>query len=401
MPIARLAPPRNPSRATLAFGAALALFALCGCGQKGRQAPPAPYVATILATQGTIFPNSQLAGIIAPYENVAIQTTLVEPADEVYVQEGDMVRRGQVIAQLDTEDLETQLASDLANTSHTYYQGDLSISQGADALRQAETTLRTDELNLERDESLLRQGYIARQTVDAQLETVRNDEQTVSSDRATVQANGSLSGEGLQASAIAQARAEAEQVRVAITKATIYSPIDGVVVNRNLNPGEYPGNRQIFTLQQIDPIFAIVQGSGAQIAHIETNAPATVAISDLGERVTGRVVGVLNQIVPGSTNFMVKILIPNSAHTIRPGMSVQAFVNLPSLRGVRVPETAFTNQNHTQIMIVDNQNVAEIASVNEIGTDGTTSVVSGIASGTRVVSNGMASVGVGERVSLH
>lgn len=400
MPIARFATPRNQSRARLAFGAALALFALYACGHKGRQAPPAPYVATTVATQGTIFPSSQLAGIIAPYENVAIQTTLVEPADDVYVQEGDMVRRGQVIAQLDTEDLESQLASDLANTSHTYYQGGLSISQGSDALRQAETTLRTDELNLERDEALLRQGYIARQTVDAQLETVRNDEQAASADRATVQANGSLNGSGLQASAIAQAHAEAQQVRVAITKATIYSPITGVVVNRNLNPGEYPGDRQIFTLQQIDPIFAVVQGSGVQIAHIETGAPATVDISDLGARVTGHVVGVLNQIVPGSTNFMVKIIIANPAHTIRPGMSVQASVNLPSLSGVRVPDTAFTNENHTQVMIVNQQSVVQIATVNEIGTDGTTSVVSGVAPGTRIVSNGMASVGVGERVSL-
>jgi multidrug efflux pump subunit AcrA (membrane-fusion protein) len=399
-PIARFALSRPGSRVLRGCGALLIFAALTACGHPAQKAAAAPYVATVVATFGSIQPASDLAGIIAPYENLAIQTTLVEAADDVYVQEGDPVRRGQLLVRLDTADLEAELASDEANTSHTYYQGTLSISQGSDALRQAETTLHTDELNLERDETLFRQGYIARQTVDAQLETVRNDEQTVSANRSTVVANGSLSGAGLQASAVAQAQAQAEQIRVEIAKAAIYSPIDGVVVNRNLNPGEYPGNRQILTLQQVDPIYAIVQGSGAQIAHVSVGAPATVTISDLNEHVTGRVVGILNQIVPGSTNFMVKVVMSNPQRSIRPGMAVQASVALPALRGVRVPETAFTDQNHTQVMTVNRQDIVRVATVTEIGNDGTTSVVSGLPAGTRVVSNGMASVGSGEKVSL-
>lgn len=360
----------------------------------------APYVATAVASLGTIQPASQLAGIIAPYENVAIQTTLVEPTDAVYVQEGDHVTKGEVLARLDTADLQAQLASDRANTQHTYYQGSLSIAQGQNALRQAQTTLRTDQLNLQRDQTLLRQGYIAAQTVDAQLETVRNDEQTVNSDRAAVQENGSIGGQGLQAASVGQARALAQQVRVQIAKATIVSPINGVVVNRNLNPGEYPGNRQIFTLQQIDPIFAIVHGSGAQIAHIRTGGRATVLLSDLNEQVPGTVVGVLNQIVPGSTDFLVKVVLSNPRGRIRPGMAVQASVALPPLHGVRIPLTAFTDQNHTQIMTVNGQHVVQVAHVSEVGDDGVTAVVVGVAPGTRVVSNGMASVGTGEKVTL-
>lgn len=401
VPIARFATPRLRSRARRLLGVALVALAFSACGgHRPQRQQQAPYVATSVASYGTIAPTSQLAGIVAPYENVAIQTTLVEPADDVYVQEGDMVHRGEVLAQLDTADLEAQLASDVANTSHTYYQGSLSISQGVNTLRQARTTLRTDELNLQRDEALLRQGYIARQALDAQLETVRNDEQTVASDEANVSANGSLSGNGLQAAAIEQARAEAQQVRVEIQKATIYSPIDGVVVNRNLNPGEYPGNRQIFTLQQIDPIFAVVHGSGAQIAHIQTGTHANVFVSDLGSHVAGHVVGVLNQIVPGSTDFLVKVLIPNPSHAIRPGMTVQASIALPSMSGVRIPLTAFTDQNHTQIMTVNRQGVVQVARVSEIGDDGVTAVVSGLQPGARVVTNGMASVGNGERVSI-
>jgi HlyD family secretion protein len=376
------------------------LIAASGCARQSPQGPPPPYVSTSVAKLGAIQPVSQLAGIVAPYENVAIQTTLVEPADSVYVQEGDAVHRGQVLAQLDTADLQAELASDVANASHAFYQGGLSISQGVSALQQSETTLRTDQRNLARDQALLRQGYIASQVYDAQLETVRNDQQTVDTDKANVGANGSLNGTGLQAASIEQARAAAEQVRVQIAKATIVSPVNGVVVNRNLNPGEYPGDRQIFTIQQVDPIFAIVHGSGSQIARIATGAPARVTASDLGESTFGgRVVAILNQIVPGSTDFMVKVLLPNSQRRLRPGMAVQANIDLPMLRGVLIPETAFTDENHTTILTVNGRNIVHVAQVTEIGNDGVTSVVSGVPAGTRVVANGLSSVGNGEKVS--
>jgi multidrug efflux pump subunit AcrA (membrane-fusion protein) len=390
-------------RSRLIFGLVLPLAAasaLAGCGKQRIAAQPLPYVATTVARTGTIQPSSQLAGIIAPYENVAIQTTLVEPTDDVYVQEGNTVYRGEVLARLDTADLDAELESDLANAAHTYYQGGLSISQGVNALRQAETTLRTDQMNLARDQALLKQGYIATQIYDAQLETVRNDEQTVASDRSNVIANGTLDSSGLQAAAVAQAKAQAQQVRVQIEKATIVSPVNGVVVNRNLNPGEYPGNRQIFTIQQVDPIFAIVHGSGAQIARIQKDAPARVTVSDLGDpEYTGRVVGILNQIVPGSTDFTVKILLQNPERRLRPGMSVEAAVSLPAMRGVLIPETAFTDENHTTILTVDKRHTVHVVNVNEIGDNGVTAVVSGLTSGTRVVSNGLSSVGSGEKVS--
>ncbi|MGH7714592.1 MAG: biotin/lipoyl-binding protein, partial [Vulcanimicrobiaceae bacterium] len=121
-----------------------AVFVLAGCSHSAKQTAPTPFVATTVATNGVINPNELLPGLIAPYQNVAIQSTLTEPADEVYVNEGDHVRKGQVIALLDTADLRAQLASDIAtahadaaNTSHTVFQGKLSISQGKDQLNGA------------------------------------------------------------------------------------------------------------------------------------------------------------------------------------------------------------------------------------------------------------------------
>lgn len=411
------------------FAALAAILAVTACG--GRSAPqgsPAPYVATTLTSFGSIQPARRLAGVVAPYQNVAIQSSLAEPADAVYVHEGETVRAGQALATLDAADLEAQLQSDLAtansnraNTVHTVYQGGLSIAQGVDtlradeaAVRQAQQTLTNDTTNLSRDQNLLSQGYISQQAVDAQLTLVRNDQQvlntansTLASARSNVQANGSLSGQGLQASAVQQseaqekvALAQADQVRVQIGKATIVSPIDGVVVNRNLNPGEYPGNREIFTLQRVNPIYAVLHASSEEVAAIENGAAATVTAPDLPSApFRGRVVGVLNEINPGSTDFQIKVVLPNPGQRLRPGMVVEGSVAALPVRGVRVPVTAFTDDNHDAVITVQSGDTIKTVQVAEVGSDGKTSVVTGIAPGTRILNNGQASVGDGEKVS--
>ena len=103
-----------PTSPCAALGAC-AVLALAGCGRPAaQQAAAPPVVETSVASVGTIHPAEQLAGIVAPYQNVAIQSSLTEPADSVDVQEGDRVSRGEVLARLDTADLRASLDADLA-----------------------------------------------------------------------------------------------------------------------------------------------------------------------------------------------------------------------------------------------------------------------------------------------
>jgi RND family efflux transporter MFP subunit len=422
---------QSDGRSQPLFCAIFAILAGSGCGgHQGSPAEPAPYVQTTVTSYGPIEPARQLAGVVAPYQNVAIQSTLAEPADVVYVREGDAVHAGELLAQLDTADLQAQLQADLAtansnhaNTVHTVYQGGLSIAQGVDtlradaaAVRQAQQTLNNDQLNLARDQNLLAQGYVSQQSVDAQVTLVKNDQQALNTAnsnlaaaRSNVQANGTLSGQGLQASAVQQseaqekvALAQADQIRVQIAKAAIVSPIDGVVVNRNLNPGEYPGTREIFTLQEVNPIYAVLHASSDEVARIENGVPATITAADLtgNQRFTGRVVGILNEINPGSTDFEVKVVLANPGQKLRPGMVVQGEVATLPIQGVRVPVSAFTDDNHDAVMTVQPDGTVKTVKVAEVGSDGTSSVVTGIGAGTRLVSNGQMSLGDGEKVSL-
>jgi HlyD family secretion protein len=405
-------------RVPAALAVCLGVLAATGCARRpAATAQQPPYVQTSVAQLGTIDPASSVSGIIAPYESVAVQSDLSEPADDVYVHEGERVHKGEVLAQLDTADLRAQLAADLAtaksdaaSTEHSMYAGNQLITQGNQSLTAAQANLVRDQNILERDAKLFHQGYVSEQQYQVDQATVRNDESNLRSAQATVQANGAnLAAPGLQSSSVEQSRAQeqvalaqAQQIRVQIAKATIVSPIDGVVVNRNLNPGEYPGTRQIFTLQQVSPLYAVLRGSSEQIAGIVPGTPATIAASgEAGRtiRMTGKVTGVLNEIQPGSTQFQVKVLLENPHSLLRPGMAVDGSVALPPVRGVKIPVTAFTDDNHDAIQIVQPNSTVKTVHVTEVASDGAMAVVSGVGSGTRVVSNGQSSVGDGEKVS--
>jgi len=398
-----------------------------GCGSsQATQKVSAASVPVVAAQQGTVYPRTVLPGIIAPLQNVGITSSLVEPTDAVYVKEGDRVHRGELIALLDTADLRTQLAqfqatvsSNAARAAFQYDQAGLTIAQNSNivnqaraAVRQFQQTLATDTQNLTRYAGLLQNGYIAQQTYDAQATLVKNDQQSVRSAQVTLQndlqqvsANGTTTT-GLQGSQVVAARAttlisqaQADQIRVSIAKARIVSPINGVVVNRNLNPGEFPGARQIFTLQETDKVYAVLSGAASQVVGMRPNATATISSSSLpGMRYTGRVEGVLNAINPGSTNFIVKVLLTNTDGNLRPGIPVSGAARLPSASGVKIPTTAFLDTTNSTIQTVKG-GIVQTLKVTMLADDGANAIVTGISTGVPVVINGQAGLTDGQAVA--
>jgi multidrug efflux pump subunit AcrA (membrane-fusion protein) len=402
---------------------------LAGCSHSSpaKRTIPAASVPVVTAKTGTVSPQETLGGIIIPYFNVQIQSSLVEPTDAVYVNEGDHVHKGQVLARLDTADLEAQLRSDLgtaasdgAKVTQTADQAGLTIIQNANtinaaeaAVRQAEATLAIDTLNLKRDAALLTNGYVSQQTYDTQNTLVKNDVQSVRTaqvtlvnDRKQVEVNGTLQNpSGLQAAQVAAARADqqtalgqADNIRASIAKAVIVSPVDGVIVNRNLNVGEYPGSRQIFTVQENDRVYAALNGSSSQVVGVSAGAPTEVASTDKATlKAAGKVVGVLDQVTPGSTNFIVKVLLENPGGVFHAGMVVSGRVTKPSTTGTRVPVTAFVDTTDTTVQIVDN-GVVKTVPVTQIASDGANAIVQGLHGGETVIANGQLGLSDGQAV---
>ncbi len=360
--------------------------------------------------------------MIAPRQNVVITSSLSEPATGVFANEGDLVRRGEILAQLDTADLRANLdaaqrsaAEADVKVAQTTYQGQLAISQGADslyagqdALAQALAKVVLDRRNLARDRQLAAGGYIPQQTYEAALQLYVNDlaaarsaHSALRNARTTVAVNGTQD-RGLQATTVqaaqaaaASARSGVEQAQAQLAKATIVSPIDGIVVNRNFNEGEYPGTRALFTLQDTATVYAVLSATSSQVFGLHDGDPVDIAAGRTTKQsARGTVIAVLGQTVPGSTNFTVKARVPNPERVFASGMVVSGVIHLPSVSGVVVPTSAFTDETRSHVIVVRN-GIANTVPVREVVSTRGESVVSGLSAGQRVVDDGAVGLGNG------
>ena len=379
---------------------------------------PTPAVSTAVARTGALKRTAQIAGVIAPYRQAAISGNLSEPLQAVYVQEGDHVQAGQVLARQLVDDLQAQLASaerlvqqDVARYNQLTYQVGAVNQQDLAAIKSAQATLRQDEVNLSgaqtdlnRYEQLLGQGYIPPQTVQQQRVTVAGDQQAVSFAEAQLAqaiANARSNGGGFNQGQLQQELAQAQQaansaqasvveLQRQIARATIIAPAEGIVDSVNANPGEYPSARQLFTVEEIDQVYAILPASSDQILSIRNGAHATVtpiagATGNAGgPPMAGSVVAVLDQIQPGTTNFTVKVLVPNPNLRLRAGMSVTATIEEPPINGVVIPVTAFVDDTHTSVFTI-NKGVVQQQHVREVDDQNGNAVVTGLPPGTHIV----------------
>ena len=351
----------------------------------------------VTAVIRTVEPRLKLAGIIAPLQNVGLTTSVQEPTDAVYVNEGDVVHRGQILAQLNTADLSANLAQAQAHLEQTRYQAGMALSQGNDQVRAAQAALDLARANLARDQQLLAQGYISIQTVDTQRTNVTVAQTALAQAVANAQANGTQRA-GMQRANVDQAAAAVDQIEAQISRAAITSPIDGIVVNRNLNPGEYPGTRQIFTLQEVSHVYAELNAYGTQVAGIQQGSAVALTAPALPSRsFTGAVNAVLSPATPQSSGFIVKVVVPNRDRVLRPGMTVSGEIRMRSQSGITVPVSAFLDDTHQTIMTVDGD-TARVARVSEVIEDPRYAIVTGLAPNTKVVVNGQSNVTDGQKV---
>jgi multidrug efflux pump subunit AcrA (membrane-fusion protein) len=374
----------------------------------------------------------QIAGVIAPYREVAVTADLSEPISEVDVVEGQQVRAGQVLARLLTDDLEAQLASserveseDAARYAQTVYQttattaqNSTSVDAARDSVHQAQVNLDGAVTDLHRYQQLADNGYLPDQTLDQQRVTVATDRQALDAARATLASalvndtvNGNGANAGIQQQEVEAAReavnaalASVNQLKLEIARAVIVAPADGTVESVNANPGEYPSGRQLFTLEQNGQMYALLPASSSQVLSVRRGAAASLEVNTnynanpQPRKDHGTVDAILDQIEPGTTNFIVKVLVDNADGHLHAGMPVTGFVDLPPVRGIVVPVTAFIDDTRSTLYTVDGD-VVHQKSATVVGDDGANAVVTGVKAGELVVTDVNATtVGNGDRV---
>ena len=229
--------------------AALAAFGLKQCAggtSAGRGRRPPTTVGVARAEVGQVPIQLDALGTVTPMATVNVTSRIAGTLDRVQFKEGQMVRAGALLAQVDPRP----------------YQ--IALQQAQGQLARDEAALTNSQLLLSRDETLLTQDSIARQDVDTQRATVKQNEGVVKSDQAGV-----------------------ASARLNLVYTRITAPVSGRVGLRQVDVGNYVtagAGTAIAVITQIDPIdvlFTLPQDDIPQVsARIRQGARLPVTAMD-------------------------------------------------------------------------------------------------------------------------
>jgi multidrug efflux system membrane fusion protein len=332
------------------------------------QARPVPVAAAAVAKRDVpIFLDG--LGNVTAFKTVTVKTQVDGRLDQVLFREGQLVRRGQVLAQIDPRPFQIQLHQ----------------AEGALARDQAQLT--NAQLNVKRDRQLVAEKLIAQQQLDADLALAGQLEGTVQIDKAAI-----------------------ETARLNLDYARISAPIDGVTGIRLVDPGNVVHASDpsgIVVITQLDPIavlFTLPQDQLTPVSEQLARGPLPVdAQSRDGSTLlgSGELALIDNQINQATSTIRLKAIVPNPRRLLWPNQFVNVRLRLTTRTGALVlPATAIQRGPNGTFVYVIGSDMTAMPRPVEVGlTQGDLALVTrGVEEGERVVVDGQNQLKPGSRV---
>lgn len=299
-------------------------------------------------------------GTVTAIRTVTLVTQVNGILDSVDFREGQHVTKGQVIAHIDSRQLEAQL------------------QQAQGTLVHDQATLANDRLNLQRYQSLIKIGSVTQQTLDTQAATVKQDEGTVTADTGNV-----------------------KSLQVQVSYCTIASPVDGVIGLRLVDPGNYVSTTSttgMAVITQLDPatvIFAVPEDYLGQIHEAMARGAVKVLAYDRDKRkllATGALLALDNQVDTTTGTVKVRAEFDHAGDALFPNQFVNARMQADTLDQVPViPTVAIqhgTNGDFVFVMGAGNKVVLRNVKTGPVNGDDTAILDGGVKAGERVVTDG-------------
>ncbi len=303
-----------------------------GSWWNGRQADlAAPSYSTETLARGRLAVTVTATGTLQPTNKADIGSELSGTVAKVLVDVNDRVRRGQVLAQLDTAKLQDQVARSRAN---------LQVTQAK--VRQVEATRTDARASLARLQEVSR---LSGGKVPSQAELATAEATLARAEADLTSANAS----------VADARAGLSVDETNLSKAAIRSPIDGIVLSRSVDPGNaVAASLQAVTLfalaEDLTQMKLAVNVDEADVGRVAVGQKAQFTVSAYANRPYPATVRRLNY---GSTikdnvvTYVAELQVNNQDLSLRPGMTATAVITAAERNDVLlVPNAAllFTPQ---------------------------------------------------------
>ncbi len=285
-----------------------------------------PAWTTVAIDRGTISAQVTASGTLKPRVLVQVSSQVSGRVAEVRVDFEDRVTKGQILARIDTSTLRAQLA-----------QVNASLAVARANLLEARTNADAADRTYQRQKALAGQSLIS----GADLEVA---ETALASARARVTA---------QEAQVAQVRASLEQAQANLGYATIYAPLDGVVINRAVDVGQtVAASLQAPTLFTIAGDLRLMQidtsVAESDVGRLERGMKVTFTVDAFpGKQLDGVVRQIRNQAttVSNVVTYDAVIDVENTNGRLRPGMTANCTFVISEIEdALRVPNAALRFQ---------------------------------------------------------
>jgi RND family efflux transporter MFP subunit len=357
--------PKRRPRASLALPFVLA-FALAACGKKEAPAQPAEASAAMAVTvvharMQEIPREIRVSGPVAAREEMQLGVELSgQRVTGLYVDVGDFVHRGQVLLELDSRALDSELRQ--VEASYREAQAGASLAQA----------------NLRRAEPLLREKYISAGQVD-ELRAAR--------DQANARA--------------ATARAALDAAKLRRSYAELRAPDDGIVSKRNVQPGQIvAAGTELIGLIRDGRLEWRAELADAELAAVSVGDPVVVSAPD-GHEVDGEVRAVPPGVDAATRTGTLYADLPEP-DGLRTGAYLPGRILVGNAKALVVPATAIVQRDgNPYVFTVDAKGIAHRVRVRTGTTSaGRVEILDGLANGALVVDRGAGFLGDGDRVRV-
>lgn len=313
------------------------------------------------------------SGTVNPQDTVNVGTQVSGTIQALYVDFNSKVRKGQVLARLDTSQLQAQLAQAQAGVQQAQAQAaaqsqnangaqagivgaQAGVASAQAGVTKAQSALTVAQQTLSRDSALLSHGYISQSQFDAdRANAVAAQSAVQSAQAALTQARAQTASTASQAGAaqdtaqaaqasVAAAQAQVEQDRLDMQRAVITSPVDGTVIARDVSVGQ-----TVAASLQTPTLFSIAQDMHKMEVDISVGEPDIGNVHP-GDRVNFSVLAYPNQTFSGTVSqvrvnpttvnnvvtYTVITLVNNAHDKLLPGMTANAAIDVQTAKNALV-----------------------------------------------------------------
>lgn len=364
--------------------------------------------AVYAATSGELVQSVVASGrVISPQRvNVALQGT--GRVVRVAVVEGQTVRQGELLIELDNSESSATLAQATADVAQAQARlrqlGELNQPQAAQALAQAQANATQALKALERNRTLVRQGFISPAALDEAQRAVDVATSAVASAQAMANSSKpSGSDAALAQAALAQAVAGRQLASAKVAQGAVLAPSSGVLISREVEVGDIvqPG-KTLMVLAASGQAQLLIQIDEKNLSKIAVGQPALGSADAYASQRFDAVVAYINPGVDATRGSVeVKLAVVNPPPYLRQDMTVSVDIETARRTAAVVVATSTLEDAGTDkpwVLVVRGKHAVKQFVTLGLRGDTRVEVLDGISAGERVIPKSKIGVKAGQRV---